>query len=297
MTAPVLAIDSSAPPRLGNLSCLVLTSSFVDGKPQASISLSDRGLSYGHGVFETMRLSAGELPLWGYHRQRLGKGADKLGIVLDLPLLETYLRQALDAFPAEGMVKLLLTAGAGPRGYRCHNQRASYVVQYFESSSIDAAKLPTVRLQLCDYVLPHNRQLAGVKHLNRLDQVIAAAQLDDGFDGLLLDVDGNVIEALSSNLFLHDGEGWLTPNLDLCGVTGVMRTFLCEKIMPGIGLRPETKQIDIENLTNASEVFVCNALNGVRPVTELKGLAYWPVGPESQRINDELKRVYPCFGD
>jgi len=272
---------------------MVTISSFVDGKPQDSLSLHDRGLNYGHGLFETMRLSAGQLPLWTYHRQRLGIGADKLGIALDSPRLETYLQQALEAFPADGMIKLLLTAGVGPRGYRQQTPLSSYVLQYFPLPTVTEAK--AVRLQRCQYALPHNAQLAGIKHLNRLDQVLAAAELKDGFDGLLLDVEGNVIEALSSNIFLFDGQGWVTPELDLCGVAGVMRRLLCEEIIPSLGQQVRVDPVAMESLINAPEVFVCNSVRGIQPVGELAGLASWSNGLETAKVIAQLAQTYPCF--
>ena len=272
---------------------MVTISSFVDGKPQDSLSLHDRGLNYGHGLFETMRLSAGQLPLWTYHRQRLGIGADRLGIALDSPRLETYLQQALEAFPADGMIKLLLTAGVGPRGYRQQTPLSSYVLQYFPLPTVTEAK--AVRLQRCQYALPHNAQLAGIKHLNRLDQVLAAAELKDGFDGLLLDVEGNVIEALSSNIFLFDGQGWVTPELDLCGVAGVMRRLLCEEIIPSLGQQVRVDPVAMESLINAPEVFVCNSVRGIQPVGELAGLASWSNGLETAKVIAQLAQTYPCF--
>lgn len=275
---------------------MVTISSFVDGKPQDSLSLQDRGLNYGHGLFETMRLSAGQLPLWTYHRQRLGIGADKLSISLDSTRLEAYLQQALEAFPADGMVKLLLTAGLGPRGYRHQNPSSSYALQYFPLPRV--TELKAVRLQRCQYALPHNAQLAGIKHLNRLDQVLAAAELKDGFDGLLLDVEGKVVEALSSNIFLFDGQNWLTPELDLCGVAGVMRRLLCEEIIPGLGQQVAIGPIEMDSLINAQEVFLCNAVRGIQPVSELTALANWSFessGVETAKVIAQLVQTYPCF--
>ena len=276
-----------------------VVSSFIDGKPQASLSLNDRGLNYGHGLFETMRLSAGQLPLWNYHRQRLGVGADRLGIALDSSRLDTYLQQALQAFPADGMLKLLLTAGPGPRGYRQQSQLSSYVLQYFPLPTVTDAK--AVHLQRCQYALPHNGQLAGIKHLNRLDQVLAAAELKEGFDGLLLDVDGNVIEALSSNIFLFDGQRWITPELKLCGVAGVMRRLLCEDIIPGLGQEVAILPVSLVSLINAREVFVCNSVRGIQPVCELQGRASWFAetkalkGSATEKVIDQLAHFYPCF--
>ena len=291
----------STPAILPSMNTLVSSAipSFVDGEPQASLALSDRGLNYGHGVFETMALFAGQLPLWRYHCQRLAEGADRLGIRFDLPRLNAYRQQALSAFPAEGLVKLLLTAGIGQRGYRQQTPSSSYVLQYFPLAG--AVAPGPARLQLCQYALPHNIQLAGIKHLNRLDQVLAAAELHDGFDGLLLDVDGHVIEALSRNIFLFDGQQWLTPALSLCGVAGVMRRLLCEQIIPDIGQDVVIKPITLPELLAASEVFVCNSVRGIQPVCELLGRGHWLTAREEGRVTetkkviDQLTRAYPCF--
>jgi len=272
---------------------------FIDGQPEASLSLNDRGLNYGHGLFETMRLSAGQLPLWSYHRQRLSRGADRLGIALDASRLDIYLQQALEAFPADGMLKLVLTAGVGPRGYRYQGLSASYVLQYFPLPSM--VESTAVRLQLCEYALPHNARLAGIKHLNRLDQVLAAAELDEGFDGLLQDVEGNVVEALSRNIFLFDGQRWITPALKLCGVAGVMRRLLCDDIIPGLGQEVAILPVDLASLVNAREVFLCNSVRGIQPVRELQGKARWFAesnelqGSATGKIITQLSRAYPCF--
>ena len=275
---------------------MVTTSSFVDGKPQASLSLNDRGLNYGHGLFETMRLFSGQLPLWRYHCQRLVMGAERLGIAHDSSRLERYLHQAREAFPTDGMLKLLLTAGVGTRGYRQQIPSASYALQYFPLPAVP--RLRALHLQLCDYALPHNAQLAGIKHLNRLDQVLAAGELKEGYEGLLLDVDSNVVEALSSNIFLFDGQNWLTPELQLCGVAGVMRRLLCEEIMPSLGHQVLVKPLALTSLLSASEVFVCNAVRGIQPVCELEGLARWTLefsGSETEKVITQLTQTYPCF--
>lgn len=272
-----------------------MPSCFVDGKPQLAISLDDRGFIYGHGVFETMRCADADVPLWHYHRQRLLEGAEKLCIGVNVEQLENYREQALAAFPREGMLKLILTAGAGPRGYRNQRGEASYIFQYLPlrpASSVDQFSLC---LQLCEYRLPHNRRLAGIKHLNRLDQVMAAAELDDGFDGLLMDVDGYIIEGLSSNLFLYDGRRWLTPDLQLCGVAGVMRRLLCEEILPALSHSVTVAQLDLGSLLKAEEVFVCNAITGPRAVLALRDQAHWLPGLETRKIIDHLRRAYPCF--
>ena len=271
---------------------------FIDGELQSCLDVADRGLHYGHGVFETMRLSNSDIPLWSYHKKRLMAGAEALGLSFDANKVCTYLKQAQKAFPNDGIIKLLLTAGVSPRGYRYKNPQPSCIVQYFSSPEKYAGSSGT-HLQLCQYRLPSNPRLAGVKHLNRLDQILAAQELDEGFDGLMLDGNGDVVEALSSNIFIFDQDKahWLTPALASCGVSGVMRALLCDKIIPAMGQTVEIETFDLETLLKSNEVFMSNALVGVRPVIELQGHKQWAVGAETQRVMDALKRVFPCFGD
>lgn len=273
---------------MGVISC------FVNGRPEAGLSSYDRGISYGHGLFETMRLWQGTLPLFDWHLKRLTADSKILSLHYDPEEIVAQVEGALAAFPPDGVVKLILTAGAAVRGYRYpRGSKVSCVVQYFELSPSPAAKT----LQLCNYRLPHNPYLAGIKHLNRLDQVIAATELLPGSDGLLLDQTDIVIEALSSNIFLLAGSHWLTPSLFKSGVSGVMRTLLIEDIFVGMGTTVSIADIDINMLADASEVFTCNAVSGITTITEVPGIASWATSQASEIIRDRLTERYPCFGE
>ncbi|MBV1932311.1 MAG: aminodeoxychorismate lyase [Porticoccaceae bacterium] len=283
-----------------------MTELFVDGEPAESIPASDRGFLYGHGLFETMRLWQGNLPLLDLHLDRLESGARTLSIVCDLKAIKHQLDFILPKLPAEGLLKLVLTAGDGLRGYPYHSTNKEVkprcLIQYFP---LDGG-VSEVRLKLCEYRLPDNPRLAGIKHLNRLDQVMAAAELPPNSDGLLLDQTGNVIEALSSNLFvLYQGQ-WLTPSLQRSGVAGVMRQLLMEQVIPAVGLTPRCQDIDLGILQVAEEVFICNAVRGVSSVMEITGLnqtlfsaVRTPSSALTQTalIQAELGKHYPCFGE
>ena len=285
------------------------TNLFIDGKPEQSIPATDRGFLYGHGLFETMCLWQGGLPLLELHLTRLAEGAKILSIKFDLEELRAQLSNALSYFPARGLVKLVLTAGDSERGYHyspaaspgAMNSRSRCLIEYFEPRS----GVDETRLQVCRYRLPHNSKLAGIKHLNRLDQVIAATEIPPRCDGLLLDQAGNVIEALSSNLFLLCGTQWLTPSLASSGVAGVMRELLAGSIMPTMEIELLYQDIDPEMLKIADEVFICNAVNGITLVSEITGLARssspsrisFKTHPQTELIRAELAERYPCFGE
>lgn len=264
---------------------------FINGQPGVGVDATDRGLCYGHGVFETMRLSRGALPLWRYHRERLFIGLDALGISLGNDRLERELGVALKAMPAEGVLKLMVTAGSGQRGYQLSTDaQPTIVVQWFQDVPPGAA----IQLQRCQYRLPHNLALAGVKHLNRLDQVLAARELEPGYQGLLEDVNGHIIEGLSHNIFVKNRSGWVTPELYACGVRGVMRRLLMTEILPDLGFAVVETRLTLSDLLHSEELFYCNAVAGIQPVIALDDHR-WPRGEQSALIERYLKELYPCF--
>lgn len=272
--------------------------SFINGELGTGVPLTDRGFQYGHGVFETMRLHDRHLPLWHYHKRRLQEGARVLRIPLDLKLLDAYLAQALASFPAGAIVRLTVTAVAEGRGYRRVGKLAAqYVVQCFPLPPPDSGPLT---LQPCRYRLSDNPTLAGLKHLNRLDQVLAALELDEhlteGMDGLLLDTRNNIVEALSSNVFVFATGRWLTPDLKRCGVAGVMRHYLIDMLEGLPGGPVAVANISADSLLSAQEIFICNSVVGIRPVTRIVGTGEWPAGGvETRRVQDELSRRMSCF--
>lgn len=240
-----------------------------------------------------MRLWHGELPLLDFHLTRLATDARKLGLSCDLYDLRGEIKSILSSLPSDGFVKLILTAGDSPRGYRFPTPTKSRrIVQFFPMASGSAVET----LQVCAYRLPANPALAGIKHLNRLDQVIAAAELSSGYDGLLLDHGERVIEALSSNIFLLWQNQWLTPRLDKSGVAGVMRALLIEHVLPEMGITVTCQDVDLEMLSSADELFTCNAASGITSITEVVGVGRWTMMPKTASIRVKLNERYPCFG-
>ena len=265
----------------------------VDGCLSSSVDARDRGLAYGHGVFETMLLAAGELPLWSYHRERLGWGLSVLGIPCDDNVIATTLRVLLDTCPTDGVVKLTVTAGISSRGYTVAEPLVPTIIaQWSPARSFGA--IP-VSLEINPYRLPLNPMLAGIKHLNRLDQVMAASKAASSSLPLLLDVEGRVIEGLSHNIFAYHSGVWLTPDLSRCGVAGVMREMLIKEIFPDLGHQVAEAPFEIGVLSSADELFVCNSIRGIQPVSDIVGVRHFENCPETGRITTQLSRKYPCF--
>jgi 4-amino-4-deoxychorismate lyase len=280
----------------------------VDGRLQASIPVSDRGLAYGDGLFETARFKKRYLPAWRLHLQRLMRGAEVLGLDIDASLVERNLDLALD-FAEEhqirdGIVKLIVTRGDGGQGYIPLEKSVPRVVmtvreyqplQLVRPESGDAG---SVELVSCRYKLSHNPALAGLKHLNRLEHVLAArsASLNVGQQGLVFDKDDRPVETLHHNLFLIEGSSLVTSDLSLCGVAGVLRRAILEHFAPAIGLSVKVEHLSSDDLVAANEVFICNGVHGVTPVTRWQECR-WQEGHLTRKLMQCISERWNCFYD
>ncbi len=260
----------------------------MDGQPAAAIAADDRGLAYGDGLFETLRVVRGQPRLLERHLQRLATGCQRLQLNADLAAI----RQQLEDFAAqlgEGVCKLILTRGSGRRGYGPDLRAAPRCLLQGSPAPVwPTAHAQGVRLYPCTVRLAWQPLLAGLKHLNRLEQVLARAEWQDGLhaEGLMCDPAGHVIEGVFSNLFLgRAGELW-TPDLGRCGVAGVMRAEILARARR-LGMPVQVREIGLEAFLQADEVFVCNSLYGLWPVTAFRE-QIWPVGPLTRQLQGAL---------
>lgn len=232
----------------------------------------DRAVAYGDGVFETMLAHHGAIPLLEYHQARLANAIVRLGGELDLDALWRDLLANLDKH--SGIVKLNCYRSGGARGYAS----AGSVWQYHVTCSARPV-YPLRYLQQGVVLQPLPRRLgfesalAGIKHSNRLAQIVAADLLDKSLaqDALLLDESGWLVEGLISNIALVKNGAWITPQLAGSGVDGTMRQFLLDRV-GDLGLEPTVRPVLVGELASAEAVFVCNSLFGLWPVARL-GLA------------------------
>lgn len=271
----------------------------TNGEFSAPLSALDRGLAYGDGLFETCRVQAGGVPLWPWHRARLEAGARRLGIPLDLARLEEERQRLLSrAGDEEARLKLIVTRGEGGRAYRppAHPE-PSYCWQLRSSPPPDQTPAREgVVLYECRHRLGDNPALAGLKHLNRLEYVLARSEWEDDFpEGLLCDARGEVIEGTVSNVFVRLGDGWVTPPLNRNGVAGVMRRLLLEEIAPVLGWAVAQTPVSRAQLSGVREWFVCNSVFGIWPVVGLSGGESFEVGEQTRQwqwaLNDWLGRA------
>jgi 4-amino-4-deoxychorismate lyase len=264
----------------------------VDGKPAGTLSVLDRGLSYGDGVFETLRVAHGQIGLLEYHLARLRRGLSVLRLTVDLDGVTNELN-AVARRLHNGVIKLTLTRGTGPRGYAMpHAAQPTRICQSLPPVTYPAERFNDgIRLFECQTRLAIQPLLAGIKHLNRLEQVLARSEWTDPAyaEGLVRDIGGDVIECTMSNLFVrHDGH-WITPDLRGCGVRGVMRDYLIDRL--GESGQPVTvRSIDYASVLRSTEIFCCNSLYGVWPIVGLADKS-WPVGPQTRQAQAMAEQV------
>lgn len=252
------------------------------------LSISNRGLAYGDGLFETMRVHGGELPLWPRHLARLREGAQRLGIGLPEPaFIEARIADMIAGVDA-GVVKLLLTRGNGGRGYA--PPADAQPVWTLALHPLPPPASVGLRLHACELRLAIQPALAGIKHCNRLEQVLARAEVERaGCDeGVMRDSEGRAVCATSANLLAYCGGRWLTPPVERCGVAGVLRGWLLAQRLV------EEAELRMDELESADALALCNAVRGILPVS-LLGARNWALHPALTELQARLAMAYPMF--
>ena len=242
---------------------------WINGQPGDRVPVSDRGLAYGDGVFETIRVVQSGPVLLDYHLQRLQKGLQRLKIQHDWVELNKEI-QCFPGWKEPGVVKITVTRGQGGRGYSTTNvQGPTRILSWFPLPLYpDSFYSHGISVFSCAQRLAGNPALAGLKHLNRLEQVMARQEwLDEHAEGLMLDLQGNVIEGVFSNFFLVHKGSVLTPDLQQSGVSGVMRRWLLERLAVN-GFSVDVAQVTLQNIQLADEWFFCNSVYGIWPVRQ-----------------------------
>ena len=237
----------------------------INGQPAAAIAVADRGLLYGDGVFRTLRIEDGVPLWWDEHLAKLAADCQQLGIPApDASLWQSDLAQlALQEGFQDGILKLIVTRGQGTRGYA--PPAPCLPTRILQALPPPAPEPDHLHARWCNLRLALQPALAGAKHLNRLEQVLARAEWSDPAigEGLLCDTEGFVISGIMNNLWVLQGEHLLTPKIDRCGVAGVARSRLL-RLAPGLGLTVLETRIQPADLEAAEAVFVCNSVRGLR---------------------------------
>jgi 4-amino-4-deoxychorismate lyase len=263
---------------------------WINGVEAQQVSADDRGVSYGDGLFETMRLSKGVVAHFDRHLARLRTGCERLAMHrVDLTRIAADVA-AVAATRADGVLKLIVTRGSGPRGYRPSGmENPTWIITWHTSRPDDgAAKVAGVRARYCTTPVNENAALAGLKTLNRLDSVLARSEWTDPeiVEGLMSDSRGCVVGGTMSNVFAVRNLTLLTPVLDRCGVNGIMRSLVIESARTA-GFATEERTLTRADLAAADELFLTNAVIGVWPVRALESRDY-PVGSTARALQRAL---------
>jgi 4-amino-4-deoxychorismate lyase len=246
---------------------------WINGRTATALDCRDRGLQYGDGLFETMRVRHGQTRFLEYHLERLYAGCKRLRIAAPRPAVLRSEVASIAALRPEGIVKLIVTRGIGVRGYRPtgHERTMRIMTRYSLPRHGAGDQEKPARVRMCTTPLAVNPVLAGLKTLNRLESVMARCEWRDSriWEGLMRDDDKNIVCGTMSNLFLKRGSVLMTPALDRCGVAGVMRRWVLETA-DELRLRSVERRIRWRDLLAAEEVFMTNALVGVRSVGSIE---------------------------
>lgn len=261
----------------------------INGELTATLPVQDRGLHYGDGLFETLAIHDQQPLCWDSHYRRLITGCRRLG--LPCPPQDQLLSEAkqLCVHPGKAVLKIIITRGSGGRGYQPPAQPPVRILGLYPWPDYPSGNYDQgIKTRMCETRLGHNPQLAGIKHLNRLEQVLARSEWNDPeiAEGIMRDIRNNIIEGTASNLFLISGENLITPDLSACGIAGIIREKISE-LAAHIGLRLQITTVSEPQLLNADEIFLCNSIMGVWPVRQIDAQVM-PVGPWAGKIRSAL---------
>jgi len=262
----------------------------VNGVEGAGIAPDDRGLQFGDGLFETMAAVDGRIRHLALHLARLLEGCNRLGI--PLPSVDSIVADCDHVLEGLGTasVKLTVTRGSSSRGYAPPDEPSiTRIVTAASSHAHEHDAQRPLTVALCRSRLALNEQLAGIKHLNRLEQVLAAAELRDlqAEEGLMQAMDGRLICATAANLFLVCGGRLMTPAIRDCGVAGVMRHVVL-RTADELGMPCVVGDLEVGDLAAAEDMFLTNAVRGLRSVRTVLGIGEFSAGEVTARLRERL---------
>lgn len=243
----------------------------INGTEQQYLAVNDRATQFGDGCFTTARIIDGQIQFASAHLRRLQLACERLFIPFtDWQLLAQEMA-SLSQGRKDGVVKAIITRGAGGRGYSAANCVTPTRIVSVAAKPAHYARWQQegVTLALSEIRLGRNPALAGIKHLNRLEQVLIRAGLEQttADEALVLDSDGWVIECCAANIFWRQGNNVYTPRLDQAGVDGIMRQY-CLRQLASSSFDVVEVNARQDALEQADEVIICNALMPVVPVRQ-----------------------------
>ncbi len=266
------------------------TRTLVNGRNTTQVDARDRGLQYGDGLFETLAVINGEARRLELHLERLTRGCGRLGIAApDRTVLVSEI-ESLAADQARAVLKVIVTRGMAGRGLDIDLEAQPTRILSLHPWPSHPAQWATqgVTVRICTTTLGEQPALAGIKHLNRLEHVVARREWNDPqiAEGLLRNRQRSFVCGTMTNMFVVQNGRLLTPPVDRCGVAGTVRATVLER-SHALGIPAVQAVVGDEELAAAEEVFLTNALIGIWPVTRIEDRKLG-VGPITQRLQSQI---------
>jgi len=267
---------------------------WLNGQPSQEVASSDRGLLYGDAFFTTIKITGGRVEHWTLHSERLMFSAKRLGFPsLELTLIEAelqaFIKEQSDISRAvDGVVRLTISRGSGIRGYKAPASPEVKRILSWAPISASASFDSGVSLSLCSTPPSINPMLAGIKHCNRLAEVLAAEEISTNcFDGIM-SLNDKVICGTKSNIFFYLNDQWQTPKLELAGVNGTVRRWLLNNQHDFV-----EAEITHKDMASARYCLVSNAIVGIIPVVAI-GSTKFELYPDWQELAQSYRQA--AFG-
>ncbi len=263
----------------------------VNGEQSSSIDVNDRGLQFGDGVFETIRVHQGRPVWWQQHMDRLLEGCRRLRFT-HLPDDKVLRAEAceLSADCLTGTLKIIVTRGTSSSGYAAPADiMPNRVLQLRSGTRHQSKSGQGIMLGISEQRITGSQQLSGIKHLNRLEQVLARMQCQaEGWDEcIMLDIEDKVVEGSMSNLFIWQQDRLLTPLLGQAGIKGICRERIMS-VAAAQGIDVQQCQLGLDDLQKSDGLFVCNSLIGIWPVVRYAGRAF-DTGANTRLLQAQLE--------
>ena len=259
----------------------------INGAKQSKISIFNRNSQFGDGLFETCLVENKKILFWKNHFARLNRGCEQLKISrVDESVWLSDVKKALSLCSYDRcVVKLILSRGESLRGYGFKDDIKpvrAVIVSELQKATFNHS----FSLEYCQSGYDSNPKLAGIKHCNRLEQVLARAGLKSD-EGIMLDENHNVISVTQGNIYAIHDNILTTPKLDKCGVEGTRRAVILD-LAKLLGIKVKVDTLSIKELDQADEVFISNSIIGIQSISEIGDIGFGE-SPITKQIKDAFK--------
>jgi 4-amino-4-deoxychorismate lyase len=264
----------------------------VNGQQTDRLAIKDRGLQYGDGLFETIAYRNKKLEFLDEHIERLTEGCSTLNIPTpNLSELDNDLSFISQQLEEDAVIKVIITRGQGGRGYKQPDAaNPSRIVSSHPFPEYPESNQHGVKVTRCKQIVSQNPSLAGLKHLNRLEQVLARSEWNDKeiAEGLMSNINDELIEGTMTNLFIVKQNTLFTPDLSLSGINGIIRKRVIS-LAEMLSIPVEITQITDSDLAASDEVFLTNSVIGIWPVTQIDDQQSFTYGPITKQLQKALE--------